>query len=161
MVQQYRHRRRSEYSDGYNDGHSMGDVWQAIGKQSEDIATVRTSVAALDARVNQGLAVISDQLSTLNHRANQPPPRPDVKGWVALAVSIAVVMGTIGWSNLRPVDIMTVRNYEEIHRMGEAFIEFRGLTQGRFGELQHRLGRLEEDSAYYHRRATIACPQLD
>lgn len=90
----------------------MSDVWQAIGKQSDDIANIRAGQAALDARVDHGFQNISSQLQGIIGRVNQPTPAPDVKGWLAIALSLVIALGAIGFSNLQPVKENTDKNRE-------------------------------------------------
>jgi hypothetical protein len=94
--------------------HSLSDVWQAIGKQSDDIATIRAGQAALDARVDHGFQNLSAQLQGIVGRVNQPAPQPDVKGWIAIAVSLVLALGAVGFSNLQPVKENTDKNRELI-----------------------------------------------
>lgn len=98
--------------DEHTTRHSLTDVWSAIGKQSDDIANIRAGQAALDARVDHGFQNLSSQLQGIIGRVNQPTPTPDVKGWLAIAISLVLALGAIGFSNLQPVKEATEVNRE-------------------------------------------------
>lgn len=129
--------------------HSLSDVWSAIGKQSDDIATVRTSVAALDARVNHGLSAIGQQLNSLIDRSNV---KPNIAGWLSLAISMALVMGAIGFANLKPVDDRTLKNETRVEELLKDYWEHAGYSRGVIENFGHRLQRLEADSDSFHKR---------
>lgn len=118
--------------------HSLNDVWQAIGKQSDDIANIRAGQAALDARVDHGFQNISAQLQGIIGRVNQPTPTPDVKGWIAIAVSLVLALGAVGFSNLQPVKENTDKNRELILQLmqSQAISDGRHLERDQFRRCQ-------------------------
>jgi hypothetical protein len=123
--------------------HSLNDVWGAIGKQSDDIANIRAGQAALEARVTHGFTGISQQIEGLFNRVNQPVPQPDVKGWIAIAVSLVLALGAIGWSNLRPVKEIVDSNSTKLHELRKDTSFHIGYTQGVQEGVLHRLDQLE------------------
>ena len=122
--------------------HNLGDVWSAIGKQTEDIATVRTDVASLNARVTHGFTGITSQLNSLIDRSNV---RPNLAAWLSLAISIVLVIGAIGWANLKPVDERTHRNADQYEDLSRDYWEHKGYTRGMMQNFSHRLERLEAE----------------
>jgi hypothetical protein len=123
--------------------HNLNDVWQAIGKQSEDIANIRAGQAALDARVDHGFQNISVQLQGIFTHINQPAPTPDVKGWIAIAVSIVLALGAVGWSNLQPVKEVAVSNATTLYELRREFFFQQGYSQGVIENVRQRLERID------------------
>lgn len=135
--------------------HGLGDVWTVIGKQTEDIASVRTDVASLNVRVTHGFNGLESQLNALIERTST---RPNIAGWLSLAVSLALVMGAIGFANLHPVDARTVKNESDIDELSRSHWEHRGYSRGASEGQDHRLDRLEMDVIrHFDRLFSLSC----
>jgi hypothetical protein len=123
--------------------HSLNDVWGAIGKQSDDIATIRAGQAALEARVTHGFTGISQQLEGLFSHVNRPPPQQDVKGWIAVAISIVLALGAIGWSNLQPVKDVVDTNTSKLRELQREVFYSQGRNDALHEGINHRLNMVE------------------
>lgn len=128
--------------------HSLGDVWQAIGKQSDDIATVRTSVASLDARVTHGFASLGQQMNAVLERTNV---RPNLAGWLSLAISIALVLAAIGMANLLPIRALAEQNSQHLRELELKVHDHNGYSRGMIEGTEHRLRRAETELDALHR----------
>lgn len=86
--------------------HTNNDIWGRIHDQGKQIADLQTGLGKLESRVEGGFASLSGQMSTVLSaidRLSVPKPPPDIKGWIALAVTLATTLGLIGLLVVTPM----------------------------------------------------------
>lgn len=104
--------------------HTNNDIWGRIHDQGKQIADLQTALGKLEARVEGGFQGLSAQLQSVLgavDRLSVPPPRPDLRGWLALALTILGVLAAIGLLVVQPTqqrqDRIEERQWEEMRKL--------------------------------------------
>lgn len=86
--------------------HTNNDIWGRIHDQGKQIADLQAGLGKLEARVEGGFSSLSSQLGSVLSavdRLSAPKPPPDIKGWLALAITLATTLGLIGLLVITPM----------------------------------------------------------
>lgn len=104
--------------------HTNNDIWSRIHDQGKQIADLQTGLGKLEARVEGGFKGLSSQMQSVLSavdRLSMPKPPTDIKGWLALALTILGTLGLIGLLVVKPMqerqDRIEERQWEEMRKL--------------------------------------------
>lgn len=104
--------------------HTNNDIWSRIHDQGKQIADLQTGLGKLEARVEGGFQGLSSQMQSVLSavdRLSMPKPPTDIKGWLALALTILGTLGLIGLLVVKPMqerqDRIEERQWEEMRKL--------------------------------------------
>lgn len=128
--------------------HTANEIWGVVHKQGEHINTLRTDVAGLKATMSTGFSTLEAQVGELLSHAHRPPDKPDFKGWFAVAIPFAFLVGALLMAVISPIqaDILQLQA-TDVSRSAELaeFHQFRGRELERGRAVDQELARLERE----------------
>lgn len=101
--------------------HTNNDIWSRIHDQGKQIADLQTGLGKLEARVEGGFQALSSQMQSVLSavdRLSIPKPPTDIKGWLALALTILGTLGLIGLLVVKPMQERQALHEERLWQQG-------------------------------------------
>lgn len=104
--------------------HSRNDIWNRLAAQNEQITDIARSQAGTDARlvalesaVDHGFKSLSQDLTRIADRVNQPTPPPNYLALVMLALGVLAAFGGYSLLITGPIEAQAQRNERIIYNI--------------------------------------------